>query len=199
MGTTDGNAAGTAADPTVHDAGTTGGQPDYKAQAEENQRRYAGMQGRYQQEHSALLDAQAQITDLKSTLEKITGDHGALETEVDELTKKVGELDTKAKGAESKLARQTLIMTEFPDLIGFEAKGILPAGEGDQLKALLGTFKETLKTAGVQNTLPVGQTPPAPPAANATRATLMAQLRSTAGKDKAAYDQAYAQLLALKD
>ena len=62
-----------------------------------------------------------------------------------ELQKMKEELEATAGSLKAKLERQNLILSEFPELVEFEAKGLLPtADDMDTLRERLETFKNTL-------------------------------------------------------
>jgi hypothetical protein len=181
---------GTAAEPTVQTQAQPETQQDYKAEAETWKNRFTGLQGRYQQERDAHLSAQAKITDLEGTLTQLRGDVEAKGLEITSLTGQVTEWKTKHTAADAELGRLKMVAADFPDLLSLEAKGLLPAGAGDELKGKLTTLRETLKTQGQQNTAQqkVGETPAQPVVQTAQRQTLMAAVR--AAKTKADYDAA---------
>jgi hypothetical protein len=115
------------------------------------------------------------------------------------LGKTATDWQTKHTAADAELGRFKLIATDFPDLLSLEAKGLLPAGAGDELKGKLTTLRETLKNQGQQNTVQqrVGETPAQPVVQTTQRQTLMAAVR--AAKTRAEYETAVKALEAYKE
>jgi hypothetical protein len=200
------DAAGAAAEPTVQTQAQPGGQPDYKALYESSLKevdtwrtRFTGLQGKYQQEQAKWVADAGKLTDLDGQFKTLTGEREALALEIGTLKKSVGDLSGAQSALQAQHDRLRLIATEYPALLGYEKDGLLPAGSGDELKALLGKFVERLKVQGLSNTAADGATPPAPQAAAPTRESLMAEIRVAQDKgDTAAYEAAYNKLLNLK-
>jgi len=206
------NAADPAAvDPALAGGSTTGGQPGstldlnkpLEEQVAEWQKRFGGLQGRFQQEQTKVLNAQAKLMDTEALLTAAVGDKEALALEKTKLEKDLADLAAKQAESAAATARLQLIALEFPALLSFEKDGLLPAGSGDELKAKLTTFTTRIGTqaaaAATAAALPVGATTALPAAVNPTQSTLMSQLVAArkAGND-AEYEKARAELIKLQ-
>jgi chromosome segregation ATPase len=90
-----------------------------------------------------ISEQEAQLTAAQKQLEEKQG-------EVDAATKAQEESQGTIDTLEAQIERQTLIMSEFPDLAQMEAKGLInPALSGDELKTHLGEMRSILKSQGV--------------------------------------------------
>ncbi len=205
--------AGTGADSTAPGAGSTAGQPDLAQLLKDNETwksRFTGMQGKYQQTHDQLIAAQGRVADLEGQLAALNGDKDALGAEFDKTTGELGTLKTKVADLEAQHGRLKLIATDYPDLLPFEAQGILPAGIGDELKGKLTAFKAALDARGQaaqaqaqsqqaqtqmqQSTMPS----PPPPAGSKDAKTLLSEAMAMARQGKMdEYNKLYSDYLAL--
>ncbi len=189
------------AEGTGHDAAppTAGQQVDWQTKAQEWQSRFTGLQGKYQQERTRWAEDVAQLHELDTQLQTLTGDHEKTLADLTGLHGQHDALQTELKVAKETHDRLHLIMADYPDLIEFEVKGLLPDGSGDELKGKLTAFKEALKARGaaaVQNTV-AGSTPP-PPAPNPPKdaKTLLNEAMAAARSgDRKRYDELYGEYL----
>ena len=124
------------------EASYKGLQPKYQALVEE--------QKTWEEKRLALGGQIAELeTTVKASVETVkTMEQGAkdAETASEEMQKTV-------TGLEADKARTDLIMGDYPQLAGMEAKGLLPPDlEGDELKGKLDSMLEVLVEQGVDNT-----------------------------------------------
>lgn len=138
--------------------------------------RYTGLNRKYQEDKTTadkqaqklnddLTAAQTKMQELENTLNgKSTSETEAREQlnkisgEVTNLQK---EIDSLTKGKE----RTDLIMEKFPDLVAFEAQGLIPdPKEGQELADVLESFQGAMLTAAGSKLKEIfeGATPPAP-------------------------------------
>jgi len=119
----------------------------------EKEKQYKGLQTTYNALHESnksLLSEKdtwtAEKTTLQNQLDQSSNDQGDFKAQFDELTGKYTALETKNTELENKDKRTGLILDEFPDLLGFEKKGLLPEFDGDEegFKTKLTDFKEAL-------------------------------------------------------
>jgi len=154
-----------ALDPTAQGAGNQPVQPDYEKQTTEWQKRFTGLQGKYQQEQDRWKATQATIaTELdtaKSELarwqadKKLTDD--ALSTLQSRYDTDITELDI----MRARTSRLDLLVKEFPELLPLESKGALPDGvEAEELRPKLTALREALGQRTVA--VAAGATPPSP-------------------------------------
>lgn len=89
----------------------------------------------------------AESLTLKNQLEALESDQGTFKGQFDKLQGEYGKLETKLGELESKSARTDLIIKDYPELLPFEAQGLLPTVEDsnpEALKAKLDAFKATM-------------------------------------------------------
>lgn len=214
--TTDGNAAEAAAGSTANGAGSTGEQPDYKAlyeqaqvklvdaakTAEEWRSRHTGLQGKYQQEQGKWAKDVDELFKTKDQLQTISGEREALAVKAQTLEQQVQAKVSEAAQAATKANRLTMIAGEFPALLTLEAKGLLPDGEGDTLKAKLTELNAALLGNGQKaiQEFRNGESPKPPSGVvEGTSAAMLKQANEAlkAG-DQTKYDGLYDKYLALK-
>lgn len=202
--------AGTAADPTAPGAGPTGGQPDVKAlqaeitrlsgevnrltlDAQEWRSRHGGLQGKYQQEQEKWQGDATKITTLEATLQALRGEKEGLDVTLKSLTEAKTAAEQEAAKVRGRVERFELLAGEFPHLLQFEAKGLLPEGRGDELKTKLNTFSEQLKQLGVEalKNFQAGATPPPPtaPPANSPDALKAAAFKASREGNESEYNR----------
>ena len=136
-----------------------------KAQADaEWQKRFGGLQATYQKEQEAKTNAMTELTTVRSMLESNTKTLETLNTEKTTLTTQVTEKDQALSKAQAELQRKTLIMKDYPQLIAFEANGLLPDAPLEELPTKLNLFRDSLGT--IENAAKqqhnAGGTPPDP-------------------------------------
>lgn len=122
------------------------------SQGEDWEKRYKGLSATYTklqaqfqkltEDHEKLLGTREELEvnakSVKAEIEKMKSDLDALTAEKEKLTQ---QLTTQ----EAKEVRTKLILSEYPDLAAFEAKGLLPAGATpEETKQLLDNFREAL-------------------------------------------------------
>jgi len=180
-------------------ASSTGGQPDWQKQSEENLRRFTGLQGKFQQTQAELQAQQVKLHDQEEANKKLTGEREALTVTQMALEKRVAELSSNLEGATSARDRLHIIATEFPELLPFEKDKLLPVGKGDELKGLLKVFSDRLRAQGVINTQGVGATPAAPASTAARTKELVFREMTAALRlgEMVKYDGLYAEHQAL--
>jgi chromosome segregation ATPase len=102
----------------------------------EKEAQYKGLQKTYntlfesskslRTEHESLT---ADSLTLKNQLEALEGDQGTFKSQFETLRDENAKLETKLQQLESKSARTDLIIQDYPELLPFEAKGLLPTVE----------------------------------------------------------------------
>lgn len=134
---------------------STTAQPDYQnlikqsaAEAAEWKNRFAGLQGKYQQEKEKWTIDNIKVGDLTSSMEKLTGEKEALHLDHTKLGEVVSQKDIELNTTKAKLERMEIVATEFSHLLPFYKEGLLPDGVGDDLRTKLKTFSEKLTLLG---------------------------------------------------
>lgn len=194
--TDDSGAGGTVTQPKLDDL--------YKQALRDNetsQRRFAGLQAKYQQEREKWTADSAKLIDLEEKLTALTGEH---ETKALGLTKAESERDVAMGEVEllkGQLERLTIVTTEFPHLVGFLKDELLPDAAGDDLREKLKVLSgkiEQIKTGKIDEDM-AGSSPPDTPAADADNASTAMQKAIDALQkgDVAAYDKHYGDYLNL--
>jgi len=208
-------AAAAEATPAPQGAGATGEQPgsdwkrladEYKQQADEYKQRFTGMQSKYQQELAKWTEQNDQATTRAKTLEaqvqQLSGVKEGAEMQLKALQEQhetaTGELDILKDSHE----RLRLITGEFNDLLQFEAQGLLPDGNGEELRGKLSTFRDMLGKQGKQEALKQleGLSPAAAPkegSAPSVDDAWATVLKAMQSDDPAVYDEAYNEYMKL--
>lgn len=196
----------------VHDPSTAGNQPGsnvldlnkpLEEQVAEWQKRFGGLQGRFQQEQAKVLNANAKLMDTEALLTAALGEKEALALTGKKLETDLAAALTKQTETQAATARLQLIALEFPALLSFEKDGLLPAGSGDELKAKLTTFAARVGTQAAANATaaaqPLGATPAVPASVAPTQASLMSQLLAARNAgDMPAYEKIRTELVKLQ-
>jgi len=147
-------------DKSSTDDGKNKADPDSKDQGKDWEASYKGLQPKYQalvegqkaQEDKRLAQA-GLLAEAETTIKTSAETLKTMSKSADADEKASKELQGTIDGLETKLERQTLIMSEYPHLAAMEAKGLLPPDlEGDALKEKLDSMSEILKEQGVDNT-----------------------------------------------
>lgn len=123
----------------------------------------------------------------------------ALQARLAAQSQELATLKSDHSALESTVARKNLVMSEFPELASFEAKGLLPTAEDEEkMKAAFGTFRETLAaTAGasvadfISGASPAAKREVKDQAKTGVedRQYLLDQMIATAGRDPKAYQE----------
>ena len=125
---------------------------EYKEQRDTYQNRFTGLQGKYQQELAKWTDNNDELTAKVKTLEadlvKLTGEKEGSETELSTLKTDYEQASSDLEINQSQLDRLKIITSQFPDLLNFEGKSLLPDGSGDELVEQLTSFREMLGELG---------------------------------------------------
>jgi hypothetical protein len=170
----DSDAGAGSGDPAAGGSTTAGSTVDPAAQAaaagsaaaasggEDWEKRFKGLQPLYQSV-KADFDAFKGTAETEKTqlMGKISILEGEIKTKDESIAKVQADLSASIKGQdelkgtvttlEKKLSRQTLIMSQFPDLGSFEAKGLIsPELEGDALLKALTDMRDLLGSNGRQ-------------------------------------------------
>lgn len=125
----------------------------------EKEKQYKGLQTTYNALHEsnkALLSEKESWMEEKTTLqnqmEQFEANQGNFKAQFDELSGKYETLESENVKLKQQGKRNELITSEFPELLSFEAKGLLPEFDGDEeaFKGKLATFKETLTANATQ-------------------------------------------------
>ncbi len=151
---------------TASGAPGTGDQQVAKLEAEvaDWRQRFAGLQAKFQKEHDTHEALKASKFDLEQKLTTVTGDLEAAKLNLTKGQELQGKTVTELEGLKTANARMQLIFKEFPGLVEYEAKGLLPTGQGDELKTKLTDFTALLKAQGAAaaQQIVAGAIPPAP-------------------------------------
>jgi len=185
----------------------TAGQPDFETQIaqlmkerDEWRNRATGWSGTYQREQGKWKETETKVSDLSAQIATLMEQVNTHKGVADAASGSVSYYASALEIANLQLSRQSILINEFPELLSFEAEGLLPEGTGDDLKIKLKKFKEKVVQNGKVNlqTYVQGGTPPAPGSANAStpeelRKGYQAALKSG---DRAEYERLYSQYLA---
>jgi len=199
-------AAGDAPGPETLPPGTMS-QPELQAKInalekdrDEWRSRATGWQGTYQREQDKWKADSAKVSDLSNQIAMLVEERDSKERLLQETSGSYSLLETEFEVAKLQLERTQILIKEFPDLLQFEADGLLPDGTGDEFKTKLGKFKEVLGNAGKGNAkaalaggspVPPGSTQPQ------TRSDLWKAATEALRKgDAAAYEENYSKFLA---
>ncbi len=173
-----------------------------KAEAAEWQKRFAGLQGKYQQEQQKWAETAARLLTLDEENKKLSGD---LEAKLVDFTKIDEEKDTyltelEVKNAE--LERLKIVTKEFPHLVPLlgetEEQDALPDGTGDELRTKLKTLSEKIESMkkGAQLENQSGASPDNPPATIKGSEALLRQAITAMHEGKMdEYNNLYAQYI----
>ncbi len=162
-------------------------------------KRFSGLQARFtelQSKHNSTVEQlNAQITEVQGELEALRLGHNAATSEVEQFKNLVSERDARISELESKVSkataaqeRQKMIADNYPDLLSYEAKGLLRTDiEGEDLTRYLDNFRTTLQgkveTEITQRV--AGATPPSSRSASSTpsmsRADIIDKMMGLAG------------------
>jgi hypothetical protein len=168
------DAAGNPIVPPVPDAGATGGLPDEaikKAQAEtaEWQKRFGGLQGKYQQEQEKWATTAAQLLTVDEANKKLTADYEALKTLHATVDEEKDTYFTDLELTKAQLERLSIVTMEFPHLLPLlgskPEEDTLPDGTGDELRAKLKVMSEKIESIkkGAVDANILGASPDNPP------------------------------------
>jgi len=168
-------AADTTLDTTTPGADPTGSLPDpiKKAQADaaEWQKRFAGLQGKYQQEQEKWATTAAKLLEIDESSKKLAADFEALKVAHQTVDEEKDTYLTELETTKAELERVSIITHEFPQLVPLlgtkPEEDALPDGSGDELRGKLKTLAEkieSIKKGAVDANL-AGASPANPPAA----------------------------------
>lgn len=189
-----------ASPPTPPGTGGTGDTTDWKAlydraqaEAAEWQKRFAGLQGKYQQESDKWKTDNQKLTETGTTLQSMTAAKVELDTKLATAQEELDRKNTELEITKAENARMALIVTKYPQLLPF--MDVLPDAGAEDLDAKLAVFAEKLEKFGAGNVADykAGGTPPSPPAKTpGDRDALWKQVMEAAGKgDMVAYNNLY--------
>lgn len=169
----------------------SGNQPDYKALYEQAKAlnaeyaqykdRFAGLQGKYQQEQDKWKKDVEKLTNLEQQFSTLTGEKEALGLDLQTHQTKLTEKERELAKLIQKHERLELISTEYPELLSFYKDGLLPEGNGEELRTKLANFRTKLSTAQSQkldeeiNKKMAGATPETPGSQALEAEQIMAQ------------------------
>lgn len=172
------------------------------ADAEEWKKRFAGLQGKYQQEQTKWAEASAKMLDFDTENKRLSGELEALRVEqqkaVEDRDSYLTDLDIKS----AELERIGIITREFPHLLPLmgvkEDEDTLPDGTGDELRAKLKVMSEKIESIkkGARDEYSSGQSPENPPAPlNADSGLLKQAIDAMRAGKMDEYNQLYAQYI----
>jgi len=192
---------------------TPSNQPDFKAmyedaqakflaaqtEAQTNMSRFVGMQGKYQTEKSKWESQMAQVKDLPTQLATTQEQFDKAQQEAQQLKEQLDLANSEAQVARLQADRLNIIVKEFPQLLQFEADGLLPDDSGDELRTKLTAFSKRLTDIGGDafKQMMIGASPASPTSAGQKSATDLWKEVGEALRtgNMAEYDKAYAAYL----
>lgn len=203
------NAAGTTPDPTItySGTGTTSNLPDDPvkkalAEAEEWKKRFAGLQGKYQQEQNKWTESAAKMLEFDEQNKKLSGELEAIRAESAKALEEKDVFHTDLELKSTELDRLKIIMKEFPHLIPLlgekEEDDVLPDGTGDELRGKLKTMSEKINTfkQGAKEEHRAGESPSNPPASvTGNEAKLRMAIDAMKAGNMAEYNKLYAEYI----
>jgi hypothetical protein len=192
------------AQPPATGTGGTDGTTDWKAkydqavlESQEYQKRFTGLQGKYQQELERWKQDSTKVTDLSTQLQAAITQKVDVDTQLATTKEQQDRLQTELEVTKATNARMTLIITKFPQLVPF--LDVLPDGSAEELEPKLQAFADKLDKFGSMTSgeFKKGETPPAPQGkVPGDAATLWKQVLEAAQKgDMVAYNSLYAEYL----
>jgi len=143
-------------------AAPTGGSTDNTAGNEKNvdwEKKYKNLQPLYQnlKESEKSWDTErqqlkGQIDEMGQRVEEFEAQITTLNGQIEEGQQKSQGLEVEKTDLNKALERNQIIMSQFPDLVSYESKGLLPKDkEGDDLVQSLNDFRSLLSEAGAKN------------------------------------------------
>jgi hypothetical protein len=180
---------------------TPGPLPDaiLKAQADavEWQRRFAGLQGKYQQEQEKWAQTAAKLLEVDESSKKVVGEFEALKVEHSKTAEEKDTYFTELELKKAELERVSIVTKEFPQLVPLLQDDVLPDGTGDELRGKLKILAERIESIkkGEFATNLAGASPESPPQGipkgiDAIRLQMMTAMREGRMDD---YNKFYAQ------
>ena len=123
-------------------------------QDDENwQERYKGMQRAFNKKSEELDNLAEKFENLMEESETSKATEGELQKQLQDIQKQMDErqqeldqMTGQIAAQEAKQKRTNLILSEFPDLAPFEAKGLLPDVPDDQMKDKFNEFREVFQS-----------------------------------------------------
>lgn len=188
-------------------ADATGSQPDFRTlyeqalkESAEWKNRFNGLQGTYQREQQKWKSDADTLTGMKSTLDAITAEKTGLQSLVDDLNVRFSTLQTEREVESNNLERMKIVVEEFPQLTSFLTKGLIPDGNGDELRQKLKSLSETVTSLKDQviDEFRAGGSPPQPPRpkTETKKSDLQVQLMEAfRNNDLTTYDRLYNEIL----
>jgi hypothetical protein len=146
--------------------------PIKKAQAEtaEWQKRFGGLQGKYQQEQEKWAQTAAKLIEIDEANKKLIGEYEALKTAHATIDEEKDTYLTELETTKAQLDRVSIITHEFPQLVPLlglkPEEDALPDGTGDELRGKLKTLAEKIESIkkGAVDSNVSGASPANPPA-----------------------------------
>jgi hypothetical protein len=182
-------------------ATTTGQQAaiDWESADNPYKKRFVGQQGAYQKlfgEHETL---KGKNFDLDQQVKAVLGEKDSFAAQMATIKEQHDTASGELEVLKASRARLDLIVKEFPDLLEFEAQGILPDGNEEEIKPKLTAFRDALARRGsaeAQKVLGGGTPPPPPPAKDKTAKEHLADAIAAQRKgDMAVYEAEYAKYI----
>ena len=138
-----------------------------KAQAEsmEWQKRFAGLQGKYQQEQEKWAQTAAKLLEVDESSKKVVGEFEALKVEHSKTAEEKDTYFTELELKKAELERVSIVTKEFPQLVPLLQDDVLPDGTGDELRGKLKILAERIESIkkGEFATNLAGASPASPP------------------------------------
>jgi hypothetical protein len=128
---------------------------------EDWKKRFTGLQGSYEKQRQELVSARTRISEYEASIAGMDAERQAQLQKLTELEQRVGQLAP----VQAQYERLQIIAKEFPDLLDWEADGLLPTVTGDELRTKLTALKAKRQAAPVAPTAPSlkGAVPSTPP------------------------------------
>jgi len=112
---------------------------------------YVGLQRTHQQEFDAHQTAKKALQETSATLATLQGQVTSTSTTLQQLQNEKTTLATEKAQAEARVKRFEIIGKEFPELVSWEAQGLLPMASPEDLPTVLKGIQAQLQAKGAQS------------------------------------------------
>lgn len=121
------------------------------AESETWKGRFTGLQGTYQKEKEKW-DAEAKkAQELSNTIALMNADGAKQKAALEALQAEFGTTKQELQKVSASHSRLSIISKEFPGLLSFETDGLLPGGDGEELRVKLKAFSQRLADTAKQD------------------------------------------------
>jgi chromosome segregation ATPase len=110
------------------------------------QRTLEKLQAKYDKQTEQLDNLSAELEELRQTHGKVSKDKESVDKSLADKDAEIQRLTQQVNNHDVELKRTKLIMTDYPDLVAFEGKGLLPTADTEEnLKVKLTDFRTSMK------------------------------------------------------